>query len=130
MAHDSLIVNVIRRYHPDWEPPQARGRWNTTLCPFHGDTNKSASISFELNAFNCFVCDAGGDAIKIIREQEGVSFAEALRITEGLSVEGHAAVPRKSARKSGRRVFGESWTSETGGKPVRSGIRSRPTPWT
>lgn len=106
MTDAPLIVNVIQRYYSDWEPPKpARTKWTSCLCPFHGDTNKSASISFELNAFNCFVCGVKGDAIKVIRQREEVSYPEAVKIVESLA----GASPRPMQRKRKQRpVFGKN----------------------
>ena len=134
---DSLIVLTIRKYHPEWEPPDDNGReWISCLCPFHGDSNKSASVSFKNNAFRCFACPVRGDAIALIRSREGVTFAEALRITEELSPESSGQIQSKPARKSSRSVLGDSGFEvgrpriSGGDKQVRSGVRGRPTPWT
>lgn len=122
------IAAVIQHYYPDWEPPEDTHAWNKCLCPFHGEENASAAISYELQGFNCMGCSVRGDAISIIRhEQKEVSFAEAQRIAENLSVGGHKPVSRKPARKPSRRVFGEQGPS--GSKSLRSGVRGRSTPW-
>ncbi|QHB36994.1 DNA primase [Mycobacterium phage Roary] len=136
MTDESLIVKVIRRYFSDWEAPKpTRSKWTSCLCPFHGDTNKSASISFELNAFNCFVCGVKGDAIKVIRQREEVTFAEAKRIAESLSEGSDGSVPSQPVRKSSRRVFGDSGASNTKSqgagrnRQVHARVRGRATPW-
>ncbi|WP_370530823.1 CHC2 zinc finger domain-containing protein [Mycobacterium paragordonae] len=93
---DSLITLTIHKYHPEWEPPDDNGReWISCLCPFHGDSNKSASVSFKNNAFRCFACPVRGDAIALIRSREGVTFAEAKKVVEGLG-----GVVQPSADKS------------------------------
>lgn len=132
---EPLIVAVIHRYAPTWDAPVDTGfEWISCLCPFHDDTNKSSSVSFHRNAFHCFACGAKGDAISLIRQHEGVSFEEALRITEELSPGSSREVPRKSRRQSSRRVF----ENEGFGLPqhkrhtgqVQPGLRSRPSAWT
>ncbi|AXH50780.1 DNA primase [Mycobacterium phage Snape] len=123
------ITKVIQRYHPDWEPPEDLHEWNQCLCPFHGDETPSAAVSYDLQGFNCLACGVRGDAISIIRHEEEVSFAEAVRIAEELSVGGNVTIQRKSARKSGRRVFGESGSGRSRGSAVRPRIRGRSTPW-
>ncbi|WP_410432340.1 hypothetical protein [Mycolicibacterium aichiense] len=85
-------------------------------------------MSYDNQGFNCMACGVRGDAISIIRHEEEVSFAEAKRIAESLSVGGNHPVPKKPARKSSRRVFGESGRGSS--SPVRSGVRGRSTPWT
>lgn len=127
-ATESLIAQVILRYYPDWEPPDDGGwQWVRCLCPFHGDENPSAAVSYDLQAFNCLACNVRGDAISIIRHEEEVSFAEAKRIAESLSVGGNIPVQVKPARKPSRRVFGEQ--GDPGCRTVRPGVRGRSTPW-
>ena len=126
---DLGIVMAILRYYPDWEPPPDHSLWNKALCPFHADETASAAVSYELQAFNCLACGVGGDAISIIRHEEEVSFAEANRIAESLSVGGNVSVSRKPKRQSSRRVFSEQGTARAPSKAVRPGVRGRPTPW-
>ena len=127
--NDSPIVRVIKRYYPDWEEPYDNGsEWLKTLCPFHGESTPSAAISYDLQGFNCFACNVRGDVISIIRHEEEVSFAEAVRIAEEVSVGSDIPIQRKPPRKSCRRVFGESGHSAR--HIVRSGIRGRAAPWT
>ncbi len=123
-----MIIEAIQRYYPDWDPPPDHKQWNKCLCPFHGESTPSAAVSYELDGFNCFACDVRGDAVSIIRHEEEVSFAEAVRIAESLSVGGDYPIQRKPPRKPSRRVFGEPGDSSR--NTVRSGIRSRATPWT
>lgn len=105
---DPLIVLVVRRYHPEWEPPTDNGKpWQACLCPFHGDTTKSAAVSYDLDAFRCQACDAKGNAITLIKNQEGLTFADAKRLAEGLALGSGEQIPAQSPRKPSRRVFGE-----------------------
>ncbi|ALF01028.1 DNA primase [Mycobacterium phage Wooldri] len=134
MADEPLIVKVIHRYHPEWEPPrQGRSDWMKTRCPFHGDETPSASISFKHNAFRCFACPVKGSAVAIIKEQEEVSYAEAKRIAEELSPGGDGTIPAQPSRQSRRRVFGDkgSGVSQHQGRPgqVHARVRGRSTPW-
>ncbi|QBJ00270.1 DNA primase [Mycobacterium phage Pharaoh] len=127
---DSPIARAILRYYPDWDPPEDTGReWIKCLCPFHGEETPSAAVSYDLQGFNCMACSVRGDAISIIRhEEKEVTFAEAQRIAEGLSVGSDIPVPRKPARKPSRRVFGEQGGSGRS-TTVRPGVRGRSTPW-
>ena len=122
-----MIIEAIQRYYPEWDPPPDIKQWNTCLCPFHGESTASAAVSYDLDGFNCFACDVRGDAVSIIKHEEEVSYAEAFRIAESLSVGGNIKVQRKPARKSSRRVFGEP--GDSSGNTVRAGIRGRTTPW-
>ena len=127
--NDSPIVRVIKRYYPDWEEPEDNYReWVPTRCPFHGESTPSAAISYDLQGFNCFACDVRGDVISIIRHEEGVSFAEAVRVAEEISVGCNVPLQRKPPRKPSRRVPGEPGDSSR--DKVRAGIRGRAAPWT
>lgn len=131
---DPLIVQVIHRYHPAWDAPVDNGyEWISTLCPFHDDSNRSASVSFVRNAFHCFACPAKGDAISLLRQHEGLTFEAAKRLTEELSPGSYREVSRKPQRKSRRRVFeveGSGVPQHGGsGEQVPTGLRQRPSSW-
>uniref|UniRef100_A0AAU8GS61 DNA primase n=1 Tax=Mycobacterium phage BabyBack TaxID=3158877 RepID=A0AAU8GS61_9CAUD len=126
---ETPIARAIHRYYPDWEAPPDHYEWNKCLCPFHGDETASAAVSYDLQGFNCLACGVRGDVISIIRHEEEVSFAEANRIAESISVGSDIPVPRKPQRKPSRRVFGEPGSARTSRSTVRAGIRGRSTPW-
>ncbi|MCP4094282.1 MAG: DNA primase [Planctomycetes bacterium] len=50
------------------------------LCPFHAEKTPSFTVHPTRNAFKCFGCGVGGDAITFVRETEGLEFFEALRV--------------------------------------------------
>lgn len=133
-VEDPLIVRVIQNYYPDWDPPRDRGReWQKALCPFHGESNPSATISFEHNAFKCFACDTKGDAISIIMREEEMTYREAVEHAETIAPGSYQQVSRKPAGKPRRRAFGGSGATEQVRKgedgPVPPRIRGRSTPW-
>jgi len=49
------------------------------LCPFHGDTDPSLSVSPSKGIWKCFGCGKGGDVIKFVAEYEGISYLEAAK---------------------------------------------------
>ena len=105
---DNAIVKLIQYYYPGWREPHDTGyEWISVLCPFHDDTNKSASVSLTKNAFHCFVCDAKGDVISLIMYQEGCGYGEAFKRAEGVLEGGYVALSRKPARKPRRRIFAD-----------------------
>ena len=73
------------------------------LCPFHDEKSPSFNVRPSLGYYHCFGCDAGGDAIKFLREIEGISFGEAverLAAKYGIQLryeEGASAGPRRDA---------------------------------
>ncbi|WP_431941637.1 CHC2 zinc finger domain-containing protein [Nocardia grenadensis] len=128
----STIVDVIRKYYPAFDPPADQGReWIKILCPFHAESNPSATISFERNAFICRSCGVKGDVYSIIMHEEEVSFAEAKRIAEKVSPGSNPVVRQPAARKPGRRVFGKPSTAGTESREgsVLVRVRRRPAPW-
>lgn len=56
------------------------GRNFKALCPFHNEKTPSFMVSAERQSWHCFGCGLGGDQFSFIEKQEGVDFAEALRI--------------------------------------------------
>ena len=132
---DPPIVAVIKHYFPEWEPPR-KGiyPWIKCLCPFHRESNPSASISFEHNAFKCHACGVRGNYITIIKQQEGVSFATAKRIAEEVLAGSDISLPPELPRQSSRRLYGESGAGESTDQrrdgEVQAGVRGRTTPWT
>lgn len=55
------------------------GRELVGLCPFHPEKSPSFRVNDAKGFYHCFGCGANGDAIKFLRETEGLSFIEALR---------------------------------------------------
>ena len=48
------------------------------LCPFHSENTPSFNVSQSKQFYHCFGCGASGDAIKFLREYEGLSFLDAI----------------------------------------------------
>ena len=46
------------------------------LCPFHDDTRPSLTFHIGRNRFRCFVCDAHGGVIDLVRGVKGLGFRE------------------------------------------------------
>lgn len=56
-----------------------KGNSYVALCPFHNDKNPSMHINPIMGIYKCFVCDAGGDAIKFVMEYAKMTYPEAIR---------------------------------------------------
>lgn len=69
------IVDIVSEY----VELEKKGKNYVGLCPFHGDTNPSMSVSEEKKIFKCFSCGAGGNAIKFVQDFEKISFVEATK---------------------------------------------------
>jgi DNA primase len=53
------------------------GRY-TGLCPFHSEKTPSFSVSPDKGTYHCFGCGVGGDAIRFVRDIEGLDFVGAI----------------------------------------------------
>lgn len=67
------IVDVIS----DYVQLKKQGRNYFGLCPFHGESTPSFSVSPDKQIFHCFGCGAGGNAFSFLMDLEGYSFQEA-----------------------------------------------------
>ena len=47
---------------------RSHGQWVPCTCPFHDDTNASASINTAKGRFRCHGCDVGGDLIDLAQK--------------------------------------------------------------
>jgi DNA primase catalytic core len=47
-------------------------------CPFHDDDQASLSVTPAEGLWNCFGCEAGGDAISFLQKRDGLTFAAAV----------------------------------------------------
>ncbi len=61
---------------------QVGQRWRG-LCPFHTEKTGSFYVNAVDGLYHCFGCQASGDAITFIREQEHLGFAEAVERLAG-----------------------------------------------
>lgn len=55
------------------------GRYNTLVCPFHGDTKASMKYYPNDNSVYCFSCKKTWDVIGFIQERDKLSFPEAVK---------------------------------------------------
>jgi len=64
--------------------PVARGRELLVLCPLHDDHNPSCYLDTDRNLWHCFVCNQGGDGIRLLQRARGLSFQDAVRELTGV----------------------------------------------
>lgn len=78
------IVDVIKNYiNLD---KKGQNYWG--LCPFHGDTKPSLSVSENKNIFKCFVCNEKGNSITFVEKFKKISFWEAFKeVSELMNVD-------------------------------------------
>ncbi|MAO66050.1 MAG: hypothetical protein CL666_13730 [Balneola sp.] len=59
-------------------PLKKSGSSYVARCPFHNDKTASFSIKSTEGFYNCFGCDAGGDAISFVEFFDGLTFNEVI----------------------------------------------------
>lgn len=80
--------------------PHVRGSGYARMrCPFHDDSKPSAHVSEK--GFVCFACGVSGDAIKLIRQQEGVDYQTAVAVLK-------ARTGEEDRSSTPEREFGQS----------------------
>lgn len=88
-----------------------RGREAAIRCPAHDDAHASASANIDKGVWFCHACGAGGNALHIIAEREGVSLREAYEVLGNLGVVASDDLPRTATRvRSGRKAGTTKWT--------------------
>ena len=68
-------------------------------CPFHDDSTASLSVNGQL--WNCFGCEAGGDAFDWVQLKEKASFSQAVERLKQLVLQLPAPPPTNGRQKSG-----------------------------
>jgi DNA primase len=65
------------------------------LCPWHGDSSPSLTVTPVRQTWRCWVCGIGGDAFSFVQRVEGVEFPEAVRM---LADRAGIELPKSSGR--------------------------------
>ena len=73
--HDTSIVTVADKLGMKLYGMGDENR--KACCPYHEDQHPSLHFSTKRGCFKCFVCGAKGDAIKLVQDQENLTFTEA-----------------------------------------------------
>jgi len=78
VAEVLAAIDIEQVVRPVVELKPAGGGRLKGLCPFHNEKSPSFHVSRERQAFHCFGCNKGGDAIAFLMEHDGLTFMEAL----------------------------------------------------
>ena len=70
-------VDIVALIQDNVKLTKRGARW-LGLCPFHKEKTPSFNVNPERGFYHCFGCGASGDAIKYLRELEGMTFREAV----------------------------------------------------
>ena len=81
-------------------PAEGSG-WRKMKCPFHDDSNASASINYDANRFKCFGCGAGGDIYDLIQHERGGTLVEAIEFASTISTTSNTTVQLTGESRGG-----------------------------
>ncbi len=79
-------------------------RHHKALCPFHNDHHASLSFNVRRNTYRCFVCDAHGDTIDLVRHLLNKDFQQACLYLSDGSCEPQHSTPLSPGRGAGERL--------------------------
>ena len=83
-----------------------RGKNWFGLCPFHGESTPSFSVSEDKQLFHCFGCGASGNAITFVMDIENRQFTDAvIKLAERTGIEIDAALSHSSKDTKPRDEF-------------------------
>lgn len=71
-------VDLVELFKSHGLEPKKRGKNWLCRCPFHEDKEASLSINPAKQLWNCFGCQAGGDALQFLQLKENLAFPAAL----------------------------------------------------
>lgn len=76
------------------------------VCPFHGDTNPSMSVSDDKRIYKCFACGAGSTHFDFVMNLNNLNFTEALKdICEKFQIDFESFTDKKE--KSQKHIYAE-----------------------
>jgi hypothetical protein len=77
------IIDVVQSYGVILKPV---GSLYRGTCPFHDEKDPSFTVYPESESFYCFGCNTGGDAFTFISKMEGISWYEAKKRFDNVSL--------------------------------------------
>ena len=75
------------------------GKGYKGLCPFHKDDTPSLSVNPDQNLWQCFGCQAGGDAIRFVELFDKVDFKAAVQLLAGSEDRGRKTEAGKAVKE-------------------------------
>ncbi len=98
------LVSLVSRY----VDLKKTGNQIQGLCPMHEEKTPSFSVNAERQTYQCFGCNAGGDAFSFVRAMEGLSFPEAVKklaVEAGVALDERKLAPEEQKRQNERKKF-------------------------
>ncbi len=109
------------------------------LCPFHGEKTPSFSVQPGQQYFHCFGCGESGDVFSFVMKQQGISFADSVKLLAGkyqIELPEKKKSREEKARQEKRRqlfkinekaakLFSEYLLSNRAAEPARAYLKKR-----
>ncbi|MCA1009708.1 DNA primase [Halobacillus halophilus] len=95
------IVDIIG----DYVELKKQGRNYFGLCPFHGESTPSFSVSADKQIFHCFGCGKGGNVYTFLMEMEGFNFIQAIKQLAG---QAQIDLPEEASHEDSSQISTES----------------------
>jgi len=77
------VEDLLEHYGVYIDRKKSNKRDFMVRCVFHDDTNPSMSVSRLKGLYNCFSCGAKGNIYHLIKQLEGCSYQQAMKIWDG-----------------------------------------------
>jgi len=91
------------------------------ICPFHNDHKPSCGVNLEKQVYNCFACDAGGNALDFVAHMEGLNPNKTGELRKAaLAAADTFGIDEALQRPANGRSVKAKSKSETKAKPVKS----------
>lgn len=94
-------VDLVELFRSHGLEPKKKGKNWLCHCPFHEDREASLSVNPARRLWNCFGCEAGGDALTFLQLKENLDYAQGLLRLQELAGVAPAAPPEKPATLPG-----------------------------
>lgn len=116
------LAAVLDYYGATYKPDRSSQK---ILCPVHEEHVQSCSINLDEGWFNCHACGAKGDSWNLIMLKEGIGYAAAVKLAEGIARASGGNI-RKAVEPTTEGLFGRSRpvSRDRERKPFRPGLRA------
>ena len=102
---DEVLEQQLLAVFAHYDIPEPHSGERPFKCPVHDDGHASASVNRARGLWNCHGCGAGGSAVSLVQQKEGIDFNAALTMVRQLTG-GTAQVhrPQRSKKRNTRWV--------------------------
>jgi len=96
---DEVLEQQLLAVFEHYDIPEPQSGERPFKCPVHDDSHASASVNRSRGLWNCHACGAGGSAVSLVQQKEGIDFNAALAFVRQLT----GGVPTQRPQRAKRR---------------------------